>query len=608
MNNTVAIDSLRDNFPEREIRPIQDEALQMIASHPEGALLEMPTGSGKTAIGMAALRAAARAKKQGMTAYLTPTKTLVDQVCRMFPTQTISVLGRSEYPCLYYEQKGIPNVNAQESPCYMLKCAHRVNQETGKTEEESANPCPYFHAKFLARQGARDGKVVVCTTAFFLANRLLVPEWRDAEPTMVVVDEVHGIADIARQLFEYTMTDYHLDRTARIVETIDAEQAKLIRAFRNAFMRIARKRPSQAPSLLKDEEIQSLIGKLEELDTTRLEAKIHEALRDGRIDPLAEKYELKLLENLLKNIPRFCRSLRYAMEEEGRRPLNYVVAFHYQRGDPAFADSKKRVRFYLTIKGYYVAPIIRKALGNCVIGYSATIGDPKIFGWESGIQLPFRSFSSPFAVENTRIFVPSDVTDLSAKKRRRDDLKKTLRKIAESATRFAQAGHRSLVVVISEEERLKFLEIAKVAGLDAVSYGNGMRARDAAAAFTAGTGQVLVGTAAQYAEGIDLPNGIAPVIFFLRPGYQRPDDPQTQFEERRFSEGHCWALWNWRVMMEALQVRGRNIREAGDKGVCFFMSQQFRRFLFSALPEWLQPAYRRDVATAKAVEEVLKLL
>ena len=140
-----------------------------------------------------------------------------------------------------------------------------------------------------------------------------------------------------------------------------------------------------------------------------------------------------------------------------------------------------------------------------------------------------------------------------------------------------------------------------------MSYGNGVTAKDAAAAFKDGQGTALVGTEANYAEGLDLPKGIAPVIFDLRPGYPSPYDPMAVFEERRFGNQR-WRLWNWRVMVKALQVRGRNVRSEDDLGIIFFMSEQFRRFVFASLPEWLQPSYVGDLSFEDCLKRGEKLL
>ena len=254
-------------------------------------------------------------------------------------------------------------------------------------------------------------------------------------------------------------------------------------------------------------------------------------------------------------------------------------------------------------------PAIRKPLGNDRVAYSATIGDPGVFSYESGIDFPFLSMPSDFPASNTRIYLPSNNLNLARDKQKRGDKARALRRIVKACGRFAESGMRSLVVVISEQERERerFLQMCSEEGVNAVSYGNGISGRQAAANFKTGEGDVLVGTAAQYGEGIDLPRQIAPVIFFLRPGYPHPDDPMSQFEERRFGASR-WKLWNWRVMVQALQVRGRNIRAADGKGVTFFYSAQFRRFVYSALPEWLEPSYRGDMTFEQCLEDAESLL
>ncbi|MDD5043663.1 MAG: helicase C-terminal domain-containing protein [Patescibacteria group bacterium] len=603
----VAVKDFLKHFPHEKMRDTQEKALEKVASSEKGVILEMPTGSGKTAVGITVLKTMAKKGSKGLF-YITPTKTLVDQIRRLFPNDVTVILGRAEYQCLYYSSQGILGINAEESPCYMLKCPHRVDQETGKVCESGVEPCPYFKAKHEAKKRAEEGGIVLCTTAFFLKNRLTVEGWRDNKPDAVVIDEVHRLAKIARDIFSYTLTDYHLGRVAKLVAEFDEKQAEIIKKFNGRFRQIARRRISCKPSLLKIEEVESLIKIMENIDDQYLEKKIREAVDAGKINPVEQKGDLKTLENFITNIPRLIRSLCYATDLEKENPLNYVVAFYYTKDDPEFAGTKRKARYFLTIKSYFVIPIIRRVLGKKVIAYSATIGDSRIFSFETGIKLPFFSFPSMFPIEQAKIFMPTDTKNLAVSRRRRGDLSKSLRLVVETSLLFAKKGCRSLVVVVSEEERQKFLQIAGEKGLEAISYGNGIKPREAAAKFSRGEGQVLVGTAANYSEGVDFPKKLAPVIFFLRPGYQRPDDPETQFEERRFTNGQVWALRNWRVMLEALQVRGRNIRGAEDIGVCFFISQQFRNFLYTSMPEWLKPAYSGQLTMEGAVKEAMKLL
>ncbi len=603
----LTLADLKKHFPHPELRDVQAGALSAIAESKTGVVLEVPTGEGKTAIGIAALSATAE-KVGGRLFYVTPTKALLEQLDRVYPERFTVVYGRAEYPCLYYHDTG-KDVNARESPCYLLKCPHRVSQETGETEEAGVVPCPYLLAKFEARMAMEKSRLVACTVAFYLTNRMLVAGWtQQEEPSCIVVDEIHQLPRIARGIFEYTLSDWHLARSAELISSLDQAQADIIIRFRKSFMGISLKRDPKTKSLFTADEITRLLEIMRELDAEGLEAKIKQAVSDGRIDPQEDRTELKLLEDLTRSIPRFISSLSYSLPTGDREPLNYVYSFYYKKDDPEFADSRRKSRYYMTIRGYYVQPLIKRVMGSNVVAYSGTIGNPDILAHETGLRLPFCSFGSSFPVGNARIFMPNNTPDLAASKRARDDLKDSLKLIAKASKRFDSSGHRSLVVVISDDERQKFIEIAGRQGLEAISYGNGITAKEAARRFVAGEGSVLVGTSANYAEGIDLPKGIAPVIFFLRPGYQRPDDPEVQFEQSRFGKSRCWALWQWRVMIEALQVRGRNIRNAEDLGVCIFVSQGFRHFLYGSLPEWLRPSYRNERPWEQCIREVEELL
>jgi Rad3-related DNA helicase len=603
---------LEASFPHDEIRPEQAKALKFIAEHPEGCIIEATTGSGKTAIGWATLKAAERMGQKGLV-YVTPTKAQAEQVMKGYAKSgnkvAMTVLGRAEYECLYYQGLSETPVNADQSPCYMLDCGHRVDQETGETEDEGEEPCPYYQAKFEAKQSLMAGGIVVTTTAFYLMNRLLVAGWRDAAVAQIVVDEAHSLPNIARHIFDQTVTDWHLKRVADIVELVSEEEADKLRNFYQAFMAMVMKKPSQEATLLKDEQIEKLADLLKEINVTAVEKGVRSAIRSGAIDPVKDRDALRVLTNFIPGVRRMIRSLQYSLEKSTRRPLNYVVAFHYKKDDPAFTESKKKARYYLTVKSYYVAPIIRKVFSGPAVLLSATIGNPAIYGFESGMKQPFIALESTFSAAKTRLFQPRDMPNLSFSKREEKDLKHALRDIVRAAKRFADAGHRSLIVVVSEAERKRVLTRAVDNQLDMLSYDKeqGVSAREAARRFKEGEGSCLVGTAAQYGEGIDLPNGICPVIFFLRPSFPSPKDPIAQFEERRFGEQR-WAIWRYRAVLQALQVRGRNIRSAGDVGVCFFISAQFRDFVSGALPGWLRPAYKTKETFEQNIRETLKLL
>ncbi len=585
----------------------QRDMLAHVAEH-GSVIIESPTGSGKTAVEIAILQAATSGGNQ--TVFLvTPNKTLVEQIRGEFPRIKVA-LGRGEHPCLYYRNQPVvpeeelvqislepASIKADDVPCSMLReCPHRVDQLTGETFLPGSTPCPYLQQKFEAKQGG----VVACTMAFFLFTQLFSREFQGT--AAVVLDEAHRIADIVRNALSYDITDYHLERSIELLRRIDAPEVETLEKFLASMQSICKKRKLEDPALLTAAEIRRLMAILEDVNSNQLLTRIEKAVREKKIDATEDRAALKKLEVLVRDLRRYAHSFEYSLETDDRKPLNYTCAFYkFEKGD------NDKVQCKLVVKCYYVAPLIQKILAPITVALSATIGNEEIFGNETGIRFPILRLDSNFPSANTRLYLPTDTPNLATNNRDKRDMTQVLRKIAKAAKRFADKGNRSLVVTISNAERDKFLILAKEEGLDAISYGNGITAKGAAMAFKGGHGDCLVGTASNYAEGVDLPKQIAPVIFFLRPGYPVPTDPGTQFEEKRFGNAR-WPLWNWRVMQQALQVRGRNVRSTRDVGVTFFISQQFKRIVWGALPHWLEKSYVGTLSFEKCIGDAEALL
>ena len=590
---------LRANFPHRGgPNDTQEGGLRILAEragqvHSRSVIFEIQTGGGKTALGFTFLRTLER-RGRGPLFFVVPTKTLVLQVQQLHPEVRV-VYGRNEHSCLYYEEE----FTADDVPCARLRdCPHRVNQETGRTFERGAEPCPYLQQKYEARRGG----IIACTTAFYFFTQLFSREWET--PAGLVLDEAHTVASTIRNVLSFEVTDYHLERCVELLQRIGSEEARTLERFRKRMIRIIRSKRPRERTTLTTEELESLLEILEEIDVGALDRRVEQAISEGEIDPREEREVLRQLDVVFRDIRHYITSIRLSLPEGERNPLSYVYSYYKEE-----REGQERAQYRLFIKSYYVVPLIRKLLSPFTVSMSATIGDPGVFGFETGIRSPCFTFPSDFPAVNTRVFMPTDTPDLSmrAQRRSRGSMARTLRSIARACRTFADNGHRSLVVLVSNSELERFLRLAEEEGVDAVSYGNGVGPKEAVQAFKDGSGDVLAGTVSNYGKGVDLPRGLAPVIFFLRPGYPNPTDPGTIFEERRFGSQR-WLLWNWRVMMEALQVRGRNVRSPSDLGVTIFVSQQFRRFVFASLPEWLKPAYRRKLTLEESIQETLALL
>lgn len=564
---------LLKNFPHSKVRESQKRALKEM----EGSVvMELPTGTGKTALGYTYLKTLRQMNRgEGTYFYVTPSQTLVRQVKELHPDFSV-VYGRDKYPCPYYSGK----YSAADVPCSFLDCEY---QEGG---------CPYYDAK---RDAIASG-MVVCTTAYFAFQNLFVRNSRArdkfAEPFHAVLDEVHRTADVLRACLSNDITDYHLKKCVSALKGVDESVRGALEDTLRYLKRIVSVKASK--ELLSDDEIRGLMGILERVDSDDLRRKVNEAIEEGTLDEREDREALRILEELTHSIPHKLTSMEYCL---GTDPLNYVYA--YLNKSPG-----AKAKYTLRINNFYVAPLIRNLLLPQGVAYSATVGDESAFRAEVGLGFPVHAQDSEFPVGNTRVFLPTDTPNLAVKARAKGDVGRTIETMLDASGTFVSRGHRCLIEVVSEKERLLVLNRGEKKGLHMMSYGNGVEAKDAAMRFREGEGDVLVGTVANYREGLDLPRETAPVIFFLRPSYPPPDDPQAAFETRRFGRER-WKRWNWRASVEALQVRGRNIRSAEDLGVTFFMSQQFKRAL--KLPRWLEEA-KREKSFSTCVIETLEVL
>lgn len=603
-------DELKSQFPKdgefkAGMRPKQELGL-MFVGEKGSCTLELPTGEGKTAMEVAIARLA---RKHFKTCYvITPTKTIVDQIIQRFPDDFTVALGRNSYPCYFYEKDKETlgeTGRAYKFTCDKVPtslchtCPHYVSPETGETNEAGAAPCQYYRAKYAAMTSR---KPVLATLAFYLFSRLFSKGFE--EPDVLVIDEAHRVPETVRSALSYDITDLHLERAVEILEQVEEHEASAgLDHFRKRMVKIIKKKPAYRGTLLDASEITELMEILQSVDANAVRKSVAKAIRDDTLDVEDNIEVLKKVENVVHNLRRYVRSLEFSLPLSNRGALAYTYAYHVEE-----ASEHNRVAQKLVVCSHFIAPLVSKCLlGKTTVALSATIGDNVIFGQESGIQLPFLSLPSSFPAEKTRIFMPTDTPNLAFNDRKRGSVTNVMRRMARASKKLSHKGIRSLHVVVSNEERQKLLSLMEEEGVKAISYGNGVTAREAAIRFKDGEGDCLVGTGANFGEGIDLPRQTAPVIFGLRPAYPPPDDPRTQFEERRYGNNR-WAIWNWRVMLSALQWRGRNIRSEEDRGVIVFISQQFRRTVFASLPKTLQSSYKGDLTLDKCIGEAEKLV
>lgn len=608
-------------------RKVQRQIFEFGAQRRWNFTVEAPTGSGKTRAMWTILRAFENLGVEGELLWVVPNKAILAQhIAECPPSAPVKfVYGQSEYGCPWAAsnftkdpanivaaaqfsdiRRRIELLRVDEIPHFMhRRCPHYVNQQTGQTLHPDAFPCEYY----LRRYDARQGGIVLCTWAFFLFTHLFVPKRLYQPPVALVIDETHTIGDLTRSCLSFDITDWHLEQCIGLLKHIEASEWQKLREFRTVMREVCKRKPTGEETLLKDEEIRRLLNILVSVDGEAIENDLERAVADGRIDEREDLPTINAIGRLTRDLRRYISSFEYSLEdpETGRKPLQYTCAYYISE-----KPDEKKVQYKLVVRAWYVAGLIQRMLSPCTMAFSATIGkDPDNLKFDTGIDAPLLRSGSDFPVKNTRIYMPEDTPDLAYRAQKRTGTGKVLKRIARAAKRCADEGLRSLVIVVADKERKMFLEHARNAHLNVMSYGaNGKSPKEAALAFRdEGEGDCLVGTEAVYATGIDLPYGArdleksVPLIFILRPGLPNPRSAEAQFASKRFGRRY-WALQQWKAMLKALQARGRNVRGVRDLGAAIFISQQFRGIVWPSLPVWLEEAYRRVKTLDLAVREV----
>lgn len=597
----------RKFFPHPSVWEWQEKAIQMILnviSSRRGVVLELPPGSGKTALAVWFLNICKAIGLSGARVIVTPTKGLVGQIVRLYPG-TRAMYGRSEYKCLYAHSRGKP-AQADEVPCLMLVkrglCPHYVPSLAQLPRD--VDPCEYYLAKAQAEEGDNN---VACTMAYFLLNRLFAR--RPRKIAGLAIDEVDKLGEMARMVFTYDITDWHLQRLQKLIARYDKIASKRLTEFLQQMISIAQKKPAQKPTLLSSYEIELLVKKLELIEFDCVRETIGTALEKGDIDFTEYQEELAAFEKIDYQLKRYLHSFEYAVKTETRNPLNYVFA--YYKKDP---PEDERVRYLLRVSAFYVAPLIRTCLEGVgrVFAYSGTVASrdtdqEDAFRFETGINFPIERLPSPYPVERMRLFMPSDTPNLAFKVRKPGDVDKAMKMGVEAIIALRQEDIRTLVVVESEEERQQFLVLGEKYGLQIVTYSKDRNPRKTLSAFQQGEGEVLLGVSAHYGRGIDLPDEVARVVIALRPAFKRPDDPEAQFEKERFPHKYR-ARWTLLAANAARQLIGRVVRNKDDFGLTIFISEHYQKFLPGALPYDRKPAWISGKTMDECVQEAIEFI
>lgn len=233
------LEAIKHHFPKENFREGQLEAIEFaLNSFNSGkkiVILECPTGSGKSAIGMTV------ANMVNMSYYLTVTKILQDQLVDDFGDRIVELKGRNAYPCTFFDRHGeklvekklwskaeYEKMRVENASCSNGFCRTKWNQGNKfkcdkcflKTGVDHAPPkgdldtlpigmtysaCPYYEQVYKAVRASR----VVMNFSSFLFQTQMTKRFEEPRDLMII-DECHNIEPQLLDFISFSISDQHL--------------------------------------------------------------------------------------------------------------------------------------------------------------------------------------------------------------------------------------------------------------------------------------------------------------------------------------------------------------------------------------------------------------
>jgi len=165
-------------------------------------MIDAPTGTGKTIVGMVA------AKSSNRAVYLCTTKILQDQLIKDFPNIPI-LKGRSNYPCNYSKttRSAFPEFTAEDCPRQHLEGSNK--KKDSFDDEGDGSSCSGRCLYMIAKKIALKSSICILNTSYFLAECNFIGQF--SKVPLLVVDEVDRLEDELLRFVEVTISQRTLN-------------------------------------------------------------------------------------------------------------------------------------------------------------------------------------------------------------------------------------------------------------------------------------------------------------------------------------------------------------------------------------------------------------
>lgn len=515
-------------------------------------LLDAPTGSGKSLMGMAIYKRmmvplrvmrkmkgrdytkgsmeAGRDMQEPRTIYLTNTKQLQTQLLNEFP-EVKTVYGRSNYPCMLHKSR-FPSVTAED--CLGKKCP-----------EGAKAVCLYLRAK----EEAASSPVVVLNNMYFLTEANNVGMF--SKNDLLIVDEIDCLESVLEGYIGLSFTEKKLEELGITVGSWDSADYK---AWLSWFS-------TERKTIL------DLSSKLE--DTIENES-------------FENDVEIEL-QKRLKSYKDFVKKINIILNGTENWLLSSVE------------DTAKYGKRW-TFKPISIAPYAWQYVWkhtDLIFGMSGSILDPKVLKEDLGIQqeVVYNVIPSPFPEKNRQIFYHPEV-NLTAK-RMNDELPR----LAAAVSGLLDKYPKDKVLIHTVNYNVKMFLMEHLPKHEKRLISHITEDRNMKLSYFKSSRDPLVMISPSFDRGVDLPDDCCRCIIICKMPYLRLD-PQVMARVyngsgRMTQAGGYW--YSLKAAQTLLQMTGRAVRSMTDYCDTYILDSQFQRLMGTVrpiLPDWWKNAIR----------------
>ncbi len=595
---------------ELPLRSYQKESIQFILKTLEkknAALLEAPTGSGKTIIALLAAIQYARPRNMKIL-YLTRTNTQQEGVFRdlkklsgLIKVRVAPIQGRQNM-CLLY--RDIEDEKDYGSEALSKFCTHRknlvregkqdacrfFNNRIGTKETESKILTEYLSAEELNEYGRenvicpyeaikaslKNAELVVAPYAYFLnygiAERFLSQWGIERSELLLILDEAHNLPELARNVASFTISQKSVDLAeTEIRKHGDPELVKGIHA-------------SDLTEFIRDSLVVMKRDNLNEADEMRIS---HTEFMDNLM--MVAKKSTKEIHGMFVDLDILGESVALKMEKEGRIPRSSILsltsrlfALEEMNEDLFISVISKEKGASLSAMCLDPSTVLAPLRDSKSIHISGTLRPmesyKRITGFEDSDQ---KVINDVFPPENHLVLYSDDIStkfdsfDEMEAERMRILIEKIIETVRKKCIVFFPS-HAVMEKVSSPGFRFPYLMESKEM--------NQQEMTDLIDDFRMGNEPLMAVAGGRISEGLDFPGTQLQVVIVAGIPFPKPDVKQKalyQLYDKLYGKGWEMAV-TFPAAVRIRQEIGRLIRGESDHGVSIILDSRitgFRRFL-----------------------------